>query len=95
MVVGVLKLNLVIPENHSLKGKRGVMKTHPGARRAIDSIFPLPSAAIRTCGRAPCWALRSPAPASRDRSDTDQVVDFVDELGLAEVGAAGIEFFYC
>ena len=26
MVVGVLKLNLVIPENHSLKGKRGVLK---------------------------------------------------------------------
>ncbi|MBI2365730.1 MAG: DUF503 domain-containing protein [Deltaproteobacteria bacterium] len=26
MVVGVLKLSLVIPENHSLKGKRGVLK---------------------------------------------------------------------
>jgi uncharacterized protein YlxP (DUF503 family) len=26
MVVGVLKLQLAIPENHSLKGKRGVLK---------------------------------------------------------------------
>ena len=27
MVVGVLKLKLMIPENHSLKGKRGVLKS--------------------------------------------------------------------
>ena len=26
MVVGVLKLTLFLPENHSLKGKRGVIK---------------------------------------------------------------------
>ena len=26
MVVGVLKLTLYLPENHSLKGKRGVIK---------------------------------------------------------------------
>ena len=26
MIVGVLKLSLVLPENHSLKGKRGVIK---------------------------------------------------------------------
>ena len=26
MVVGILKVQLMIPENHSLKGKRGVLK---------------------------------------------------------------------
>jgi len=25
----------------------------------------------------------------------NQVVEFVDQLGLAEVGESGIEFFYC
>ena len=95
MVVGVLKLNLVIPENHSLKGKRGVIKriqSRVGQRFNIS---------VAECGDQDLWqsTILGFAVAGTSRpiieATLNRVVEFVDGLGLAEVGATEVEFFYC
>jgi uncharacterized protein YlxP (DUF503 family) len=95
MVVGVLKLNLVIPENHSLKGKRGVLKR---IQARVAQQF---NVSVTECGDQDLWqsALLGFAVAGTSRPTIEatlrNVVDFVDNLGLAEVGESGVEFFHC
>jgi uncharacterized protein YlxP (DUF503 family) len=95
MVVGVLKLNLVIPENHSLKGKRGVLKR---IQARVAQQFNI---SVTECGDQDLWqsALLGFAVAGTSRpiieATLNKVVDFVDNLGLAEVGESGVEFFHC
>ena len=95
MVVGVLKLNLVIPENHSLKGKRGVIKR---IQARVSQRFNI---SVAECGDQDLWqsTVLGFAVAGTSRpvieATLNKVVEFVDEIGLAEVGAAGVEFFYC
>jgi len=95
MVVGVLKLNLTIPENHSLKGKRGVIKR---IQARVAQRFNI---SVAECGDQDLWqsVVLGFAVAGTSRpvieATLDKVVDFVDGLGLAEVGATGVEFFYC
>jgi uncharacterized protein YlxP (DUF503 family) len=95
MVVGVLKLNLVIPENHSLKGKRGVLKR---IQARVAQQF---NVSVTECGDQDLWqsALLGFAVAGTSRPIIEatlrNVVDFVDNLGLAEVGESGVEFFHC
>ena len=52
MVVGVLRLELLLPENHSLKGKRSVLRADQGARAATSSTCRSPSATSTTSGSA-------------------------------------------
>ena len=95
MVVGVLKLNLVLAENHSLKGKRGVLKR---IQARVAQQF---NVSVTECGDQELWqsALLGFAVAGTSRPIIEatlrKVVDFVDNLGLAEVGASGVEFFHC
>ncbi len=95
MVIGVLKLSLVIPENHSLKGKRGVIKR---IQARVSDQF---NVSVAECGDQDLWqsTLLGFAAAGTSRPIIEatlaKVVDFVDGLGLAEVGEAGTEFFYC
>ena len=95
MVVGVLKLNLMIPENHSLKGKRGVLKR---IQARVAQQF---NVSVTECGDQELWqsALLGFAVAGTSRPIIEatlrKVVDFVDNLGLAEVGDSGVEFFHC
>ena len=95
MVVGVLKLQLTIPENHSLKGKRGVLKR---IQARVAQRF---NVSITECGAQDLWqsSVLGFAVAGTSRPIVEailrKVVDFVDGLGLAEVGEAGIEFFHC
>ena len=95
MVVGVLKLSLVIPENHSLKGKRGVIKR---IQARVSHLFYV---SVAECGDQELWqsALLGFAAAGTSRPVIEatlaKVVNYVDELGLAEVGESGVEFFYC
>jgi uncharacterized protein YlxP (DUF503 family) len=95
MVVGVLKLSLVIPENHSLKGKRGVLKR---IQARVAQQF---NVSVTECGDQDLWqsALLGFAVAGTSRpiieATLNKVVDFVDNLGLAEVGESGVEFFHC
>ena len=95
MVVGVLKLQLAIPENHSLKGKRGVVKR---IQARVAHRF---NVSITECGDQDMWqsSVLAFAMAGTSRriveSSLRKIVDFVDGLGLAEVGEAGVEFFHC
>jgi uncharacterized protein YlxP (DUF503 family) len=95
MVVGVLKLNLLIPENHSLKGKRGVIKR---IQARVAQRFNI---SVAETGDQDLWQSTvlgfAVVGSSRPiiEATLNQVVEFVDHLGLAEVGESGVEFFYC
>jgi len=95
MVVGVLKLSLVIPENHSLKGKRSVLKR---IEARVSNQFNI---SVTECGDQDLWqsailgfgVVGSSQPVVQ--ATLQKVVDFVDEMGLAELGDSQVEFFYC
>jgi len=95
MVVGVLKLSLLLPENHSLKGKRGVLKR---IQARVSNQF---NVSVTECGDQDLWqsAILGFALAGSNRpiieSTLHKIVDFVDDLGLAEVGAAETDILFC
>lgn len=95
MVVGVLKLSLVIPENHSLKGKRGVLKR---IEARVSNQFNI---SVTECGDQDLWqsailgfgVVGSSQPVVQ--ATLQKVIDFVDDMGLAVLGDSQVEFFYC
>jgi len=95
MVVGVLKLSLVIPESHSLKGKRGVLKR---IEARVSNQFNI---SVTECGDQDLWQsailgfgiVGSSQPVVQ--ATLQKVVDFVDAMGLAVLGDSQVEFFYC
>jgi len=94
MVVGVLKLTLMIPENHSLKGKRGVLKS---IQSRVTNQF---NVSVTECGDQELWqsAVLGFAAAGTSQpvveATLNKVVNFVDALGLAELGEAELECFH-
>ena len=95
MVVGVLKLELTIPENHSLKGKRSVIKR---IQARVENDF---NVSVTECGDQDLWQRAILGFAAAGTSETvvqgtlRRVVDFVEDLGLAQLGAAEFECFHC
>jgi len=95
MVVGVLKLSLALPENHSLKGKRGVLKRIQA--RVVHQF----NISVTECGDQDLWQSSvlgfGMVGSSRPiiEATLHKVVDYVDNLGLAEVENSEVEFFYC
>jgi uncharacterized protein YlxP (DUF503 family) len=95
MVVGVLKLKLMIPENHSLKGKRAVLKR---IQARVANQFNI---SVTECGDQELWqsAVLGFAAAGTSQpvveATLQKVVDFIEALGLAQLGEAGLEFFHC
>ena len=95
MVVGVLKLKLMIPENHSLKGKRGVLKS---IQSRVGNQF---NVAVTECGDQELWqsAVLGFAAAGTTQPGVERilssVVDFIDSLGLAELSDSEMECFHC
>ena len=95
MVVGVLKLTLFIPENHSLKGKRGVLKK---IKARVANSF---NVSIAECAAHDLWqrAVLGVSQVGTDTGHVDgalrQVVRFVEGLHVAEVGEDEIELFHC
>jgi len=95
MIVGVLKLSLILAENHSLKGKRGVL------RRIEARVSHQFNISVAECGDQDLWQSAvlgfSVVGSSRHvvEATLQNVVDFVDGLGLAQVGESEMEFFYC
>ncbi|HEY7320007.1 MAG TPA: DUF503 domain-containing protein [Candidatus Binatia bacterium] len=95
MVVGVLKLNLVLPENHTLKGKRGVLKR---IQAQVANKFNI---SVTECGDQDLWqsavlgfgVVGTSQPVLE--ATLQKVVEFVDAMGLAEVGRTEIEFHHC
>ena len=95
MVVGILKLKLMIPENHSLKGKRGVLKS---IQARVGNQF---NVSVTECGDQELWqsAVLGFAAAGTSQpvveATLNKIADFVEALGLAELGESGVEWFYC
>ena len=95
MVVGVLKLRLMIPENHSLKGKRGVLKSIQARVRHQFNV------SVAECGDHDLWqsAVVGFVAAGTSQAVVEatlgKIVEFVEALGLAELGASEMECFHC
>lgn len=95
MVVGVLKVNLILAENHSLKGKRSVLRR---IQAKVSSKFNI---SVTECGDQDLWqsaVLGFGVVGSNARiidATLRQVLNFVAELKLAELGQTDIEVFHC
>jgi uncharacterized protein YlxP (DUF503 family) len=92
MVVGVLRLVLYVPENHSLKGKRSVVRA---VKARVSNKF---NVSIAECDDHDNWQriTMGIAQIGNDRSHVDrslrEVAAFVAELGIAEAGEESYEF---
>ena len=95
MVVGVLKLKLIIPENHSLKGKRGVLKR---VQSRVANQF---NVSVTECDDQELWqsAVLGFAAAGTSQpiveATLNKVIDFIDGLGLAQLNGTEVECFHC
>ncbi len=91
MVVGICQLDILIPENHSLKGKRQVL------RKLIDRASHRFNVAISEVGDNDLWqrALIGICTVGNDRrhvnSSLDKVIDFIERMNLVEVVHSEIE----
>ena len=94
MVVGVLRLSVYIPENHSLKGKRGVLRK---IKAQVRNEF---NVSIGEVEDQDLWqkATFGVSRVGTDEGDVDgglrAVVRFIDALGLVEVGEEKLEFLH-
>jgi uncharacterized protein YlxP (DUF503 family) len=91
MVVGILRLTLFIPENHSLKGKRQVL-------RAIkDRVRNKFNVSIAESGGHDLWqrAELGICQVGSDRGFVDgalrEVVNYIESVGLAMLGEENLE----
>ena len=95
VVVGVLKLTLFLPENHSLKGKRGVIKR---IKARVANTF---NVSIAECDAHDLWqrAVLGVCQIGTDAAYVDgalrQVVRFIDDMQIAELGEDHIEVLHC
>lgn len=94
MVVGVLRLELLLPENHSLKGKRSVLRA---LKARVQNKF---NVSIAECGEHDHWqrTILGVSQVGADQPHVDaclrQVVHFIEEQGLAELGEERVEFLH-
>jgi uncharacterized protein YlxP (DUF503 family) len=94
MGVGVLHLELFLPENHSLKGKRSVIRA---IKARVQNKF---NVSIAECEDHDLWQriTLGVSQVGADRSHVDsclrEVVRFIDGLGLAELGEERLEFLH-
>jgi uncharacterized protein YlxP (DUF503 family) len=91
MVIGVCKLDLRIPENHSLKEKRHVL------RKLIDRVSHRFNVAIAEVGDNDLWqrAEMGFCTVGNDRrhinSSLDKVIYFIEQMNLVEMVRTEIE----
>jgi hypothetical protein len=91
MVIGVCKLDLRIPENHSLKEKRHVL------RKLMDRVRARFNVAIAEVGDNDLWqrAEMGFCTVGNDRrhinSSLDKVVYFIEQMNLVEMVRTEIE----
>jgi uncharacterized protein YlxP (DUF503 family) len=94
MVVGVLRLELLLPENHSLKGKRSVLRA---IKARVQNKF---NVSIAECAEHDHWqrTILGVSQVGAEQGHVDaclrQVVQFIDGLQLAELGEERVEFLH-
>ena len=92
MVVGVLQLTLYLPENHSLKGKRAVLRSIKARVRTKFNV------SVAEVAEHDVWQtiVLGVAQIGNDRDHVDrclrEVSDFIASTGLAEPGRENYEF---
>lgn len=92
MVVGVLELVLYLPDNHSLKGKRGVVRS---IKARVRNKF---NVTIAECDDLDNWQriTLGVAQIGNERTHVDrclrEVAEFVSGLGLAQPGEEAYHF---
>jgi hypothetical protein len=94
MVVGVLRLELRLPETHSLKGKRSILRS---IKARVQQKF---NVSIAECEEHDLWqrSILGVSQVGADQPHVDrclrEVVSFIDDLQLAEVGEERLEFLH-
>jgi len=94
VTVGVLRLMLFIPENHSLKGKRSVLRK---IKARVSERF---NVSIAECDDHDLWqrAVLGISQVGTDQAFVDsalrQVIRFIDDMQVAELGGEQIEFLH-
>jgi hypothetical protein len=94
VVVGVLRLELRLPETHSLKGKRSVLRS---IKARVQQKF---NVSIAECEDHDLWqrAIMGVSQVGSDQPHVDrclrEVISFIDDLQLAELGEERIEFLH-
>ena len=94
MTVGVLRLTLFIPENHSLKGKRSVLRR---IKARVNDKF---NVSIAECDDHDLWqrAVLGISQVGKDQAFVDsalrQVISFIDGMQVAQLGEEQIEFLH-
>ena len=94
MVIGVCQLDLRIPENHSLKGKRGVLRK---IKARVSNTF---NVSIAECDAHDLWqkAVLGICQIGADEPYVDgalrQAVRFIEDMHVAEVGDQTIEMLH-
>lgn len=95
MIVGVLKVTLLLPENHSLKGKRSVIKRVQA--RVADHF----NIAVAECDHQDLWqssVLGFAVVGSSEaivQATLQKVIEFIDGMGLAELAGSNSEIIHC
>ena len=94
MTVGVLRLTIYLPENHSLKGKRSVLRT---IKARVRNKF---NVSIAEAGDHDMWqrAMLGISQVGTDQGFVDaalrEVVRSIDDMQIAELGEEQIEFLH-
>jgi uncharacterized protein YlxP (DUF503 family) len=94
VTVGVLRLTLYLSENHSLKGKRSVLRT---IKARIRNKF---NVSIAEAGDHDLWqrALLGICQVGTDEAFVDkalrEVVRSIDDMQIAELGEEQLEFLH-
>jgi uncharacterized protein YlxP (DUF503 family) len=94
VTVGVLRLTIYLPENHSLKGKRSVLRT---IKARIRNKF---NVSIAEAGDHDLWqrAMLGISQVGTDEPFVDaalrEVVRAIDDMQIAELGEEQVEFLH-
>jgi uncharacterized protein YlxP (DUF503 family) len=94
VTVGVLRLTIYLPENHSLKGKRSVIRT---IKARVRNKF---NVSIAEAGDHDLWqrALLGISQVGTDQAFVDaalrEVVHAIDDMQIAELGEERVEFLH-
>ena len=95
MVVGILRLTVFLPENHSLKGTRQVLRAIKDRVRNKFNVSVAETDGHDLWQRAEIGICQ----VGNDRAFVDsalrEVVNFVDRLGLAPLGEESLEIINC
>jgi len=91
VVVGVLQLTLFLPENHSLKGKRQVLRAIKDRVRSKFNVSIAESYGHDLWQRAELGICQVGSDRAFVDSALREVVNFIDAMGLAPLGEERLE----